>query len=444
MLSDELGGDGQGGQSTRTPDVRIFARIDGQDYELGPKVAPTPIAGQSGWFHTEVSLIARQDLGNPQSPSVDLHGKVTSLSFRLSMTGTPPIVRERPASLMLDNIGLRMLGSPIMAESTDAPIVLSGAEVTQSVSDSMLAAAVSQWLGLPTEANDLIIEFPDGITGAAPGVFMISTPNLSLDHIAAGWQMNGSHQNGYTGSSQSSLDNQFVFTDIGSTITGDALDERSSINQSGLNGNASLATNGHAVYSQPDTDLATVQSSTLLGCVIHEDASLETDIVEHGSFIDNCIVGIADLNVGLDSSAPSGKGTIADSEIFYVQKFSLEPFQLVPVIVGHGGGSIGSNPLFNAATGLGKYEDCEHQYGIEHEPSFGTPTLPPDRKLGNEVVQTAQGLMVRCGAPALSAVEGANVIRYSSTSDGGPGLSLYSAICPVLAMCHAAERLTVT
>ncbi|MEC4889445.1 MAG: hypothetical protein RI101_05235 [Nitrospira sp.] len=381
MLSAELGGDGQGGQSTRTPDVRIFARIDGQDYELGPKVTPTPIAGQSGWFHTEVSLIARQDLGNPQSPSVDLHGKVTSLSFRLSMTGTLPIVRERPASLLLDNIALRLPGSPIMAEAAAQPNISSEVQIAQSVINPFLAVAAAQWSGLSTGTSNLI-EFPDGIAGSTAGLFMVSAPDFSFDHVAASGKVNGSQQGGHTGSCQGSLDNQRIFADIRPSIAGDALDERSSVNQSGLNGNASLASNSHAVYSQPDTDLTTVQSSTLLGCVIHEDASLKADIVEYRSFIDNGVVSIMDFNVGLDSSAPSGKGAIANSEIFDVQKFSLEPFQLVPVIVGHGCRSVRSNPLFNAAPHLSN-SDSENQGQLQHSPSFGSQTVPTDRNLVN-------------------------------------------------------------
>ena len=180
---------------------------------------------------------------------------------------------------------------------------------------------------------------------------MVSASNFSLNHVATSGQLYGSQQGGDAGVSQGSFDDQSIFTDIRASITGDALDERSSLNQFWLDGNSAFSSNSHTIQSKPNANLVT-QGSSLISCVVRKNAAGESDVVGDGAFIDNSAVGITNLEVGLNPSTPRSEGAVTDSDIFDTQKLSLEFLKLNPILAGQLERPVGSNAFFNATTSL--------------------------------------------------------------------------------------------
>ena len=298
------------------------------------------------------------------------------------------------------------------------PVVNSEVQITGSIPDALLAVAASQWAGVGGVIGvSGLIYLPNGVAGSAARLAGVVAPNFPLDHIAAGWQVDGSQQDGNAGASKGGFDNQSVFADIGTSIAWNSMDEWSPIDQVGLNGNSALSSDSHAVQAQPNAELLGREGTSLLVRVEQKNASLESDVVKHRSLVDDRAIGIVNLNVGLDLSAPSGEGAIADSDVLDVQKLSLEPFQLVSIVLGHGGESVGPDTFFNAASNLSQGQGQQNQNALQHNPSFGPLTLPPDRNLVNTSVGNGQWSVVS-GLPA-----GWSLGSDAVTSDASPSTS---------------------
>ncbi len=115
------------------------------------------------------------------------------------------------------------------------------------------------------------------------------------------------------------------------------------INELGLNGNAPLASDRHAIDSQPDTGLVG-KPTALFGGIDNKNAAPEANIIIDGSTIGDSAIGVADFDVSSDLPVPGSERAIAELNVFNAKKLSLVSLQPLPGLVGQQNGLIGSPP----------------------------------------------------------------------------------------------------
>jgi hypothetical protein len=383
----ELGRDAHGQNIVRIPEVKVFVRVGSQEYELAPATISVPSDGQPGFLRANVPLLAKLNPSDAQSPSLDLHGRVESLLFRISLPGSAPTQVLSPARIWIDNVKLRLPGTPVMAGAVAEPTINASSTVTTADISPLMTAALAQWMGSVAFSDPAnLIELPDWIAGTAAGFLMVSAPDLALDHVAASWQANGSQQNWDARGSEGGLDNQLFLVNVHSG------DEQVTVDKLWIDGDSPLPTDSHAIQAQPDAGLSIVEGTSPVASVKEKHGSVETDIDPHPAMVDGLPVGVSNFNVGFNPSIPSSDESLSDLEIFNLEEFPFLPFKTLSGLVGQGSEFIGSNPFFNAAPGLGQGENEDNQSTLQHSLSFGSQTLQPDRNLVNQSEATSYPL----------------------------------------------------
>ena len=316
----ELGRKALGQNTVRIPEIKVFVKVGNQEYELGPATISTPSDLQSGFLRANVPLIAKLNPLDPQSPSLDLHGRTESLIFRISLPGAAPTQVLSPARIQLDNVKLRLPGAPIVAGTVTESSTGSVSQVMTTDAGSVLAAAIAQW----TQSGSLlagsrVVELPNGIVGHAAGIIMSSTPDLTLNHVATSWQVNGSQQSGDTTGSEGSLNNQLFFININSG------NEEIAVNKLRIDGEAALTSDGHTVQAQPDAGLPIIEGTSPVASVEEEHVAIEANVDPHGSFVNWLPIGVSNINVGLESAAPGSERPITQCDVFNLEEVPFEP-----------------------------------------------------------------------------------------------------------------------
>ena len=395
----------------------VFWNEDKRLLSTVPLGAPAIDIGQLTQGFEERELLIPETIRQAMTKN---HGEVVTLTFQLVDT-----VQGRPIDsiVYLDDIRVGNAGQAIQAETVPSDVIEAVHLTKQADLDALIDAAQAGWTDLintpnwggwitPWEVGSAATEFSavqvnnvqeygDARIGEGrfDNQFLFPDSDRSLDSLAVSYESTGSMR---ISSLRNGLSN--------STFEAD---------QIGSDGHPSLATNSHAVQAQDDSLLFQGHDAILGHTVVDEHATSHANIGDCGATIDWPIIpgSIADFNVRRDFSSPGSEGAIADINIFQLEEFTLPLLPSTQFLSREFDGFVEPRFFTSVATGLDQDENQQNQSPLQHSPSFGTPTLPPDRKLGNEVVQTAQGLMVRCGAPALSvvggpalsAVEGSNV-----------------------------------
>ena len=70
-----------------------------------------------------------------------------------------------------------------------------------------------------------------------------------------------------------------------------------------------------------------------------------------------------------------GGGSVAQSNIFNVKEFSVEPFHLFPDLIGQGTGVVSPSPFFTAAPGLGQNENRVNQNALQRDLTVSSDQL---------------------------------------------------------------------
>jgi VCBS repeat-containing protein len=298
-------------------------------------------------------------------------GAAATITFELAKTSPGTLLGTD--RVWLDNIAFSPTGQPIQAES-----FMPSAETPQPLADVVLQQVMqvtqSWWQGL--------VQTPDGVAGASLGLIGTVAPDFTLDHVAAGGQVDGTQQHGNTGGSEGGFDNEFLFEENYSTLMSGFLQQQSST-EFGLNGNPALTTKSHAVQSQPDALLSEGERPAAFVSVVNKDTTLESDVSMHRPVIDYLTIGVTDLDVSFNPAAPSSEGAAAYLEILDLEKIPFESLQPRSGLLGQGNWLVGSSPFSNGATSLGKAENQQEQSTLQHSLSFGSHTLPPDRNVVN-------------------------------------------------------------
>jgi len=177
--------------------------------------------------------------------------------------------------------------------------------------------------------------------------------------------------------------------------------------QLGTDRDTASAADGHAIEAELNARLADpIEHEAILQ--ITWEQPMKSNIGDDGALILDGSINAPDFDVCFEATPPGGNGPVTNMEVFDLQKFSLlslQPganiFQVPRVNNIQLAFSIG-----NVTAPLNQGQEYQDQYALQHTPSFGSPTLPSDRKSRNEVARNAHGSMVRCREPALSGIEG--------------------------------------
>ena len=209
-------------------------------------------------------------------------------------------------------------------------------------------------------------------------------PDLSFQHVA-NVDMECSEQNGNAGSSERGVYDQLLFEHSNVFMGPTSCHQQSTDDEFGVNGDALLSADGHAVETNPDAGLVAKNTGFFEG-VVDEGRADEATVVEHGAAIHESAIDVANLDISADLSAPGGEGAVADFYVFNAQSLSLVSLQLLPGFVSERNELIGP-PLFDAAASLKSGEDQEDPDVLSHGTSFGTKTVLPNLYLSNDSVE---------------------------------------------------------
>jgi hypothetical protein len=238
----------------------------------------------------------------------------------------------------------------------------------------------------------LSVEVPNGIGGVQAWGLQSPTPNISID---LGEQDTSDKLDWYAGLGQGSFDDQLLLANFGSTYEltskiGTGLVRLIGADQLSIDSNVPPAANRHTVQAQPDPQLFDTKVISVVDK--HVSQIFEANISEGRALVHKITAGISNFYLGFDLSSPSREGAGSDTDVFQLQHLPLDAF------------SIGSNlfgqvrnvvpvPIIEVTPSLGQSEDQQSQNALPHSLSFGSLTLPPDRKLVNRSVENGQWLM---------------------------------------------------
>ncbi|MDH5640039.1 MAG: hypothetical protein OEY28_02010 [Nitrospira sp.] len=349
------------------------------------------------------------------------HGEAVTLTFQLM---DPVQGRPVDSIVYVDDIRVSNAGQAIQAEIASSDVIDPVHLTKQADLDALIDAAQAGWTNLINTPN-----WGGGVSLRTMGVPTAELPTVNEGDI---------EQNRDAGSGECSLNDQSLFADLSNSsvfqITAYERAERVGIgplgnglsdgafiaNQVGGNSDTPLSTNSHAIQSQDDSLLLQGEDVTLINIVMNENISLHSEIADGVAAIDGFPIAssITNINLGGDFSAQGSDGAIADLNILDLKELPLCPLENLSPFGGEFGGFVEPRLFSGVATGLGHREGQNEQEATEHDPSFGSPTLPPDRKLSNEVAQNGQCPMVWRGELVLSVVEGSCVIRQLVMGEG--------------------------
>ena len=156
---------------------------------------------------------------------------------------------------------------------------------------------------------------PNGSAGNTFGLLGITATDLSLDK-GTGTSLEYSETYRDTRGSEGGFNDQLSFTNTDMILAPGSVDQQSTTDELGLNGNAPLAANRHAIDSQSDTGLAEGARAGFLGSGVNENIPMKTNIGKHGSTIGDSGIGVADFDVSSDLPAPGGERAIAELDVF--------------------------------------------------------------------------------------------------------------------------------
>jgi hypothetical protein len=184
---------------------------------------------------------------------------------------------------------------------------------------------------------------PDGSVGVALGQIGITATDFSLDK-GTGTSLKYSEADRDTRGSEGGFNDQLLSSNANFLMALNSQEQQPTGNELGLNGNAPLAANRHAIDSQPDTGLTEGESAGFLSSVVNESRTTEATVNEHGSVIGDRAIGVADFDVSSDLSTPGSERAIAELNIFNAKKLSLMLLQPLPGLIGQQNGLVGIPP----------------------------------------------------------------------------------------------------
>ena len=245
--------------------------------------------------------------------------------------------------------------------------------------------AVGQLLALAQTQRIGLVNAPVGTTDV--GLGLGTTAGAHIDKSQEATTVAPTETNGSTGFSQSSLDNQRLF------VNGNFIDELALRAEQIVTGIGAIAdqfwadrdtpasANSHAIEPQLNAGLATEIQHEAIAQVARQE-SFESNISDNGTLINGgSVVGIPDFDLSFQPTTPGGDGSLTDLKVFDLQKLSLLSLQpgtnllQVPRLQG---GQVLS--IVNVAAPLRQGQGQQNLSAPQHSLSFGTLTLPPERK----------------------------------------------------------------
>jgi hypothetical protein len=198
-----------------------------------------------------------------------------------------------------------------------------------------------------------------------------------------------------TGISEGGFDNQLLFTDFDGSFNLSVISHKSTGNfgvsflstglftdQLRMDDDPSLTSDSHTVQAQHEASLPGGQHTILGYAIVNEHVSFHSEIADGGAAIDGLAIpiSIADFDVRRDLASQGSDGTITDLEVLKLEGLSLQPFQALPFFGSEGDGFIRPRLFAGVTPGLGQSDNQNNQRALQHNLSFGSQTLPPDRK----------------------------------------------------------------
>jgi hypothetical protein len=296
--------------------------------------------------------------------------------------------RNVDSVVYIDDIRLSNAGQPIQVEALSEGTG-TAPQVTQADLRAVIEAAQRGWTGL--------IDTPDWITGVTLGSSGVSTTKLPMvkvhnvenDRNTGGGEGGLNDQGFFAGLSDSSVFQVGSYESTGcaggGSLRNRLSDGASVADQVGSDGNTSLPTNSHSVQSQDDSLLLQRKNVVLINVVVNEDIALHPEITDSGALIDGLAVpiSITDFDLRRDFASQGSDGAITELEVLKLEELSLQSFETISRLGRLGEGFIEPRFFTGVAPGLGQDEDQQNQNMLQHNLSFGTLTLPPDRNLVN-------------------------------------------------------------
>ena len=369
--------------------LEFFARVkDTEIFRTGRLTASISLNGTNFQPIGSFDLTATSSLYSPHTFSLNntslgnMSGKTGYIRFELTHPGTG--LQLGIDRVYIDDVRLLGVGLPLQAESTGVTTSNASPQVAQASITSLIEIARSQWEGL--------VKAPEGVGETALGLVGITATDLALDK-GAGASLKYSEADRDTRGSESGFNDQLFLANTNTVFTLGTVDQQPITDKFAFNGNASFASDRHTVDTEPDARLGEGESTVFLSSVVNENIAPEPNVHEHWTTVGDRPICIADLNGSSDLPAPGGEGTVAELDVLDLQKVSLVPLVQSPTLLGHGNGLVGVPPFFNAASGLGKGEGKQNQNMLQHNLSFGSLTLPPDRSLVNQSASFGTGFV---------------------------------------------------
>jgi len=241
-----------------------------------------------------------------------------------------------------------------------------------------------EWLG--------IVETPDGRAGITLGSFGGTTSELTVVN-------DGNEQEDRdAGFGEGGVDNQRFFTDSHPSVflavapyetTGDLgvglFGAVGLTDQLGSYGNPSFSPDGHAIKTQYESALlGEGESSTFSQIIVNHDTARHASISVGWSAIGDSAIGVSNFNISRDLASPGSNRAISDLEVLKLQELSLQPFNTFPALRREGDGFKDSSTFVGGTAGLGQSEGQQNQSALQYSLSFGSLTLPSDRKSVNQ------------------------------------------------------------
>jgi hypothetical protein len=110
---------------------------------------------------------------------------------------------------------------------------------------------------------------------------------------------------------------------------------RPATDQLGRNGEAALAADGHAIESQDNPPLVKTEQAGLAQAIMDKGIAAYAPIGEQGALVgEGAIAGIVNDDIGRDLSSEGSKGTSANLEVFNLEELALQPFMVLPDMIG--------------------------------------------------------------------------------------------------------------
>jgi hypothetical protein len=161
-----------------------------------------------------------------------------------------------------------------------------------------------------------------------------------------------------------------------------------------MNGEASLATDSHSIQSELNARLINRQEAAVPAVGIASKSWVE----ENGPFVDRSAINVSDVNFSQNASSVGGDGASSDLQLFNFQELPFGFFSLQPAFFGQVGQVVGGDMFsLHVASNVSQSQGQQDQSVYPHRLSFGTPTLPPDRKSVHQVAGNGQWTMVDDG-----------------------------------------------